>query len=85
MIKNRMSRLLHSKEGKIIFSIILGIGLASLFRRACTSRKCLVFKAPSMNAIKGKIFGHGDKCYEFKPHSTNCSTVTTDKNIVVSR
>ena len=85
MIRNRLSKLLHSKEGKIIFSIILGIGLASLFRRACTSRKCLVFKAPTMNAIKDKIFGHGDKCFQFKPHSIDCSNVTPEKNIVVSR
>ena len=37
--------------GKIILSIILGIGLASLFRKSCESRNCLKFYAPSFKEI----------------------------------
>ena len=36
-MKTKIQELLHSKAGKYMFSIILGIGLASLFRKACNS------------------------------------------------
>ena len=71
--------LINSPRGKILFSILLGLGLASLFRKACSSRNCLVFKAPTLDNIKGKIFGHDSKCFKFDEQSTTCSN---DKNNV---
>ena len=73
-MKQGLSRLLHSKEGRYIFSILLGLGLASLFRRACASRKCLVFKAPSLKSIKGQIFGFNKKCYKFEEKAVSCDS-----------
>jgi hypothetical protein len=37
--------LLNSTKGKIIVSILLGFGIATLFRKSCENRKCLVFIA----------------------------------------
>ena len=73
-MKPGLSRLFNSREGKYIFSIILGLGLASLFRRACASRNCLVFKAPSLKSIKEQIFGFNEKCYKFAETSVSCQT-----------
>lgn len=78
-MNSRLSRLFNSKEGKYIFSIILGIGLASLFRRACSSRNCLVFKAPSIKSIRNQIFQHNNKCYKFSEHSVSCKSVNNVK------
>lgn len=78
----QLKELINSKQGKYIFSIILGLGLASIFRKACTSRNCLVFKAPSINNIEEKIFGHNDKCYKFNTNSTSCSLENTDKLVL---
>ena len=66
--------LVNSTRGKYVFSILLGLGLATLFRKACESKNCLVFKAPTLDNIKGKIFGHNNKCYKFKEESTTCNT-----------
>ena len=74
-MKTKIQELLHSKSGKYIFSIILGIGLASLFRKACNSRNCLVFKAPEFEDIKNNVYSYGNKCYKFTPTATKC-----DKN-----
>ena len=41
-----LQRLLNSKMGKITLSIILGFGLATLFRKVCTDKNCLVFNGP---------------------------------------
>ena len=61
-----------SKHGNIIISIIWGLGLATLFRRACQGRNCVVIKAPEQNEIKGKVFKFDSKCYKFEPEITSC-------------
>ena len=71
-MRTKFQELIHSETGKYIFSIILGIGLASIFRKACNSRNCLVFKPPDMSNIKGKIFGHNNKCYKYDEKTVTC-------------
>ena len=72
-MKLAIKDLINSTRGKYVFSILLGIGLASLFRKACESRNCMVFKAPTLDNIKNKIFGHNNKCYNFNEQSTSCT------------
>lgn len=66
-------RLLHSKIGKIIISILLGLGLASLFRKACNDRNCITFKGPKLSEIRNKVYKFNDKCYTFKTEGESCS------------
>jgi hypothetical protein len=77
MMMMKMNRsikeIINSTRGKYVFSILLGLGLATLFRKVCNSRNCLVFKAPSLDKIKGKVFGHNNKCYEFKEKNASCN------------
>ena len=70
-----IKRILHGKYSKYVISAILGIGLATLFRKACNSRNCLVFKAPSIDKINNQIFKYNNKCYTFKNNAQSC-----DKN-----
>ena len=78
-MKYSLKDIINSSRGKYVFSILLGIGLASLFRKACSSRNCLVFKAPSLEKIKDKIFGYNNKCYKFEDKGTSCQK--NDNNI----
>lgn len=73
MIKN-ISHILHSYKGQVLVSIILGLGLASLFRRVCNERNCLVFKAPSFDEVTKNTYTYGDKCYTFKAKTEKCGT-----------
>jgi hypothetical protein len=59
-------RLLHSGLGKIFISILLGLGIATLFRKVCTDKNCLRFKGPLTNQVDGKVFKHGEQCYKYK-------------------
>lgn len=68
--------IINTTRGKYVFSILLGLGLATLFRKACTSRNCLLFRAPSLNNIKGKAFGFNKKCYNFEEKSISCSKLS---------
>ena len=51
MFKNLLKSM-HTDNGKYAISMILGIGLASLFRKICKDRNCIVFQAPSLEEIK---------------------------------
>jgi len=62
--------------GKYLLSIIIGIGLASLFRKACGDEKCYIFKGPSIDKIHNKIYSYDNKCYKFNEKSISCNTAT---------
>jgi len=68
----KLTKIVHTKYGGIAISIILGLGLASLFRRACNERNCIIFKAPSMNEITDNVYEHNNKCYKFSQKSVSC-------------
>lgn len=63
---------LGSQKGRVILSIIWGLGLAALFRKVCKGRNCIVLKAPDTNSIKDKIYRFDNKCYKFNPQATSC-------------
>ncbi len=66
-------RLIYSDFGSIIMSIVLGLGLATLFRKVCKDRNCIRFEGPSINKIKGQIFKYQNKCYSYEPNITKCN------------
>ena len=41
-----MIDIFSTPSGKKVASIILGIGLATMFRRICTKNNCLIIKIP---------------------------------------
>jgi hypothetical protein len=72
-MRTKFQELIHSETGKYIFSIILGIGLASIFRKACNSRNCLVFKSPEIKSLKDNVYKYDNKCYKFHEEAIKCS------------
>ena len=67
-------RLLNTFYGQLILSILLGLGLASLFRKVCNDRNCIVFKAPSLEEVTSNIYEYNNKCYSFKEHAVKCGS-----------
>jgi len=67
-----LSKFLHTESGKYLMSIILGFGLATLFRTVCKGKNCLIVKAPPLDEIEDKIYKHQGKCYKFTPVTTKC-------------
>lgn len=68
-----LSRMLHSTSGRYVMSVILGLGLASLFRRLCENSNCIVFYAPPFDEIKKTVYEQDSICYEFVPMNTKCN------------
>ena len=70
MIQN----LLDSRIGQVIISVVLGLGLAALFRRSCEGNNCIIIKSPPVANIEGHTFGFNNKCYRYNPKNTKCSS-----------
>jgi hypothetical protein len=71
-----ISNIIHTQNGKTFISIILGLGLASLFRKSCSEKKCFTFKAPPSHEVEDTFYRHGSDCYTFTTQTLPC----TNKN-----
>lgn len=67
-----ISKFLHSQSGRYLMSLILGLGLATLFRTVCKGKNCLLLKAPEGSEINGQVFRYQEKCYKYNPKQTKC-------------
>jgi hypothetical protein len=85
----RLAKFLHGETGRILMSIILGLGLASLFRKVCKDRDCISFNGPVIGDIDGKIYQYGEKCYQYQSNAESCDQnkriVDIDVNAHVSQ
>ena len=63
---------LHSETSKYIISVILGLGLSTLFRKECFGENCIIFTAPPVNELESETYIYGDKCYKYKSNSILC-------------
>ena len=77
MLKNIL-RAMHTTNGKYVISILLGIGIATLFRKVCNDINCIEFRAPSFSEVTQNTYKHNDDCYTFMEKST-----TFGKNKIV--
>ena len=57
-----IKKLMSTRTGIIIFSIVLGLGLSSVFKASCDSANCIVYKGPDFS--EKKIIKYNGKCYE---------------------
>lgn len=64
---------IHNKVFSVIFSILLGLSLASFFRYSCKGKSCLVYKAPNPKDITPNIYKFDDTCYKFNTDVTKCN------------
>jgi len=68
-------KFVHTKTGKIIMSMLLGFGLASLFRKMCKGKNCNVYHAPPLDTFKDKIYkNETGKCVKYTPVASKCNS-----------
>lgn len=65
-------RLFTSEIGKNAISIILGLGLATIFRKVCNDKNCINFNGPIITDIEEKIFKYGEQCYTYSLNADKC-------------
>jgi len=70
----QITKLLKTKTGSILFSIILGLGLAALFRRACKDNSCIVVKGPNVSEVQKYFYKVNNDCYKYEPVLSECNS-----------
>ena len=67
-----LDAVLETRTGQIIISVILGMGFAIIFSRACIGRNCIITRGPNPALIENKIYEFGNNCYKFEPTVVSC-------------
>jgi len=63
---------LNTSLGVIVVSILIGLGLAGLFRQVCQGPSCEITKGPKGEDVNGTSFRIGDKCYMYEAEVIEC-------------
>lgn len=74
-----MEDVVKSRGGGIMVSVVLGLGLATVFRRACVGGSCYVVRGPAVDHVTGHVWQVDDKCYRYVPEPAECDG--TESNI----
>jgi len=69
-----LEKFINSQSGRYIMSVILGFGLATLFRQMCSGKDCLRFYAPPLKEIDEQIYKFDDKCFNLHKTAVKCDT-----------
>jgi len=69
-----LQKLIRSERGGILMSILLGFGIATLFRPICKGKSCITFTAPPKDFLNNGIFKFNDKCYKNHPERISCQS-----------
>lgn len=63
---------INSNIGQIVISIILGFGLAAVFRKVCTGNNCIVIQGPKRSDIEKFYYKVENECFKYSPYYTSC-------------
>lgn len=55
-----------------IVSILLGFGIAAMFRPLCKGADCIVLHGPPVKDILDKVYQMGERCVEFTTEVVEC-------------
>ena len=78
-------KFMETESGKALISIILGLGIASLFRKKPCSyqedekskKDCIKFVSPDMSSISEKVYQYGEECFLYKARPMPCDQSKT--------
>jgi len=71
-----INNILYTERGRFILSIILGLGLATIFRKFCHGKNCYDFIGPKQKEIRDQVFSfdsNNDECFIMREKATKCS------------
>jgi hypothetical protein len=73
-----ISKIINDPNNAILFSILLGIGLASMFKKVCKNGNCVIIKGPKMDDINHNHYRIDNDCFKYTPYVVDCDEL--DKN-----
>jgi hypothetical protein len=70
-----IQEMFQTPVGIFLISVIWGLGLSTLFRKACQGRTCQVIKyaGPDPNEVQAQYYNYGTpQCYQYVPVLSKC-------------
>lgn len=67
-----VSSIVNDRFGAIIISVILGLGLAAIFRATCHGDSCIVIRSPPREQIDKHVYRIDDQCYKYSAYAIGC-------------
>ncbi len=55
-----------------IMSLLIGFGIAAIFRPLCKGPECVIMRGPPVGDIRGSVYQFGSKCVEFDAKPVEC-------------
>ena len=74
----QFSKFFRSQTGVYLLSVMLGLGVAGLFKMSCDSRSCIVYKGPSFEKDK-KMVRFNKECYKVEGNLVDCEKAENEK------
>lgn len=68
-----MEEFIKTKTGRVLISIVWGLGLAALLFGVCTGPNCVIVQGPDPSDIRNKIFHHDNGCIRMEPVYVTCN------------
>lgn len=69
-----LMELVQSQFGRYVISIMLGLGLATIFRKSCKDKRCLFFVPPEVDSLKEDTYEYDHKCYKYEAVPVKCDS-----------
>ena len=76
----RLIEAMKTSTGKVVVSVILALGLASLLRMSFKNANMVIINGPPVEQTEGKIFSFDNKCYNYKTIATSCKNMDNNKD-----
>lgn len=67
-----LNEIMDNPNGRILISVLLGFGLATLFRKVCVGKSCIVVQGPPLSDTNKFFYKIDDACYKYTPYETQC-------------
>lgn len=68
----KIGEFFKTRAGIIAFSIVLGLGIAALFRSVCSEGKCVVVEGPALEDTSKYYYKIKDQCFKYNPVAAEC-------------
>lgn len=72
--RNVVNRLFYTLQGQQFVAVLLGVGLAMVFRKICSDRSCIVLQGPPMKEIENTVYQIQKECYKYVPFVVPCDS-----------
>jgi hypothetical protein len=62
----------------VLVSLVLGFGIAAMFRPLCSGPDCIVLHGPPVKDVIDKVYQMGERCVEFTTEVVDCPEDAAD-------